>query len=380
MRGRILFNGNIRADRDYVYAARDLLLDSRHQDPRIADSRKVLLITAAWGEREHDEGHIKKALTEIGIPSRFVAGFDRNIENLSAFHAYREFCRLEPRLAADWAERESLIESGRDLYLEKNNFYTGQLRRTIAELKERNPGRSLARVMADVTGTLRHSPARFDGSRLLSTFLEEDIRDTIDRLVANDDRMVRLLSELDEQFVDGTGLHYNPTWLRLRGDLADRILSANSLFLFGGNLAELHRCLNFFRLREPLMEALRLGTTFLSVSAGSLLLCERIIIYNDFESSREFQLFDRGFGLVRHLQLFPHCMDRIQTDDPNNLSYLAHRFQNRTCVGLNQDSFLLMEGDPELVCTSIGSRDGVYVFDPSGAKRCYLQGERLLTN
>ena len=256
-----------------------------------------------------------------------------------------------------------------------------QISTQVFTTRAREAGFDLTSVQFAAMDAIREKPGIDQaGVAAMIAYDKATIGGVIDRLVANDDRMVRLLSELDEQFVDGTGLHYNPTWLRLRTDLANRILSANSIFLFGGNLAELHRCLNFFRLREPLMEALRLGATFLSVSAGSLLLCERIIIYNDFESSREFQLFDRGFGLVRHLQLFPHCMDRIQTDDPDNLSYLAYRFQNRTCVGLNQDSFLLMEGDPELVCTSTGSRDGVYVFDPSGAKRCYRQGERLLTS
>ncbi|MEW6283107.1 MAG: hypothetical protein AB1758_31125, partial [Candidatus Eremiobacterota bacterium] len=119
------------------------------------------------------------------------------------------------------------------------------------------------------------------------------------------------------------------------------------------------------------------GTSFYTVSAGSLLMCDRIIVYDDFaREGHEFNLFNRGFGLVRHLQLFPHCMDRIQTDDPDNLSYLAYRFQHRLCVGMNKDSFLLLEGD---LATSVGKRDGVYVFDPSGEKVRYDYLEALAT-
>ena len=67
MRGRIFFNGNVRAEEDLVRAARPLLLDSRHQDPEVAESRKVVLVTAAWEANEHNEGHIKKALSKAGI-------------------------------------------------------------------------------------------------------------------------------------------------------------------------------------------------------------------------------------------------------------------------------------------------------------------------
>jgi hypothetical protein len=375
MRGRILFNGNIVLESDFVKMARDWLLSSLHEDRAVRESLKVLLITAGWLENEFEEEPIKAALRDIGIPSRFVGGFDGNLQNLSAYHSYRAFLDREPSLATAWNARAELMEATRRLYLEKNSFYVGQLRRSLGQLKERQSDGTLARVMQDVTGAFSHPPADFDGDRLMGYFLGGDIRDTLGRLIDNDDRMVELLRDLDEHFVVGTGLHFNPTWRGLRQTLEERILSANSIFLFGGNLAALHRCLHFFRLGEVLVEALRRGTSFYTVSAGSLIMCERIIVYNDFATGAEFNLYDRGFGLVRSLQLFPHCMDRIQTDDPDNLSYLAYRFQNRQCVGLNKDSFLLLE---DQLATSVGKRDGVYLFDPSGAKMRYDYQQQML--
>lgn len=368
MSGRILFNGNIVLESDFVRMAREWLLSSTHQDPGVRASRKVLLITGGWLENEFDEEPIKGALRDIGIPSRFESGFDTNLQNLSVYHGYRSFLEQEPRLASQWQARIELMETTRKLYLEKNTFYVGQLRRSLAELRKRQPRVSLSRVMQDVHRAFSHPPADFDGNRLMGYFLGGDIRDTLARLIDNDDRMVELLRELDEHFVVGTGLHYHPAWRGLRAVMEERILSSNSIFLFGGNLAALHRCLHFFRLGEVLVEALRRGTSFFTVSAGSLVMCDRIIVYNDFASDGEFNLYDRGFGLVRRLQLFPHCMDRIHTDNPDNLSYLAYRFQNRKCVGLNKDSFLLLE---DQVSTSMGKRDGVYVFDPSGQKVRY---------
>lgn len=381
MRGAILINGNIEVESDFVRMAREHLLSSRHVDPAVRESRKVLLVTAAWGGHEYEEGQVKETLREVGVPSRFQGGHDVNLQNLGLYHAYVRFFEAEAELARLWTSRQDLIEDARRYYLERNSFYVHSLRGALAHLRQRNPRLTLSRLMSDVTGQYTHPPGQFDGGRLLEYFLGRDVHDTVRRLVDNDDRMVELIEDLDRQFVDGTGLHFHGLWLHLRRELEQRILSSNSIFVFGGQIGLLIRCVSFFRLREVLMEALRRGTCIYTVSAGSVLLCERMIVYNDFDSElgprSEFQLLDRGLGLVRHLQVFPHCMDRIQTDDPDNLCYLAHRFQNRTCVGLNKDSFLLLEAEPELRCTSIGTYDGVYVFDSHGRKRRYDHGQRI---
>ena len=105
-------------------------------------------------------------------------------------------------------------------------------------------------------------------------------------------------------------------------------------------------------------------------------LCERVIVYDDFaRERREFQLWERGLGIVRILQLLPHCMERIQTDDADNLAYLARRFRHRVCVGLNERSFLHYDLATSQA-TSVGD-DKVYVFGPSGEKHAYANGERV---
>ena len=81
--------------------------------------------------------------------------------------------------------------------------------------------------------------------------------------------------------------------------------------------------------------------------------------------------------MVRNLQIFPHCDDRIQVDDPHNLAYLAHRFGEQVCVGLNEGSFLLLDQMEATKARSLGKKDGVYVFDRSGHKKRYDMGEEL---
>ena len=94
---------------------------------------------------------------------------------------------------------------------------------------------------------------------------------------------------------------------------------------------------------EALLDACRAGLGKIVIVEGEPL-GERIIVYDQY-AGREFQLWERGLGLVRGIQLFPHCMERIQTDDPDNLAYLARRFRHRVSVGLNAQSFLLADLD-----------------------------------
>ena len=263
------------------------------------------------------------------------------------------------------------------MYLEKNGFYTAQMRRAFEHLCQFQPKTQLSEVLANTPLKGHRIPGRFRGIELLSDFLVEDLGDTVSRLVENDHRLTRLITDLDHQFREGVGLAYHPLWRELRARLEQTLLKSSTVIIFGGHLEELHRSLTFFDLRGAFVESLRRGTTFITVSAGSLIMCERIIVFNDFASGNEFQLFDRGFGMVRNLQVFPHCDDRIQVDDPNNLAYLAHRFGEQRCVGLNEGSFLLLDQDEAGTARSMGTDDGVYVFDRSGRKRRYDYGEEL---
>jgi peptidase S51-like protein len=377
MSGKIIINGNARAEADLIYATRDHILNSNHIDPQIRAERTVTLITAAWCENEHSESHIKKALYEVGIEPSYKGDYDQRVVNLSVFHAFSDFQKKDPGLAKAFAERDELIADTRKVYLDKNGFYTQQMRRAFEHIRRFQPDATLTRILKQAPLKGHRIPGRFRGTELLRDFLAEDLDDTVSRLVENDHRLTRLITDLDRQFREGVGLNYHPVWLGLRRSLEKTLLNSSTVIIFGGNLEHLHRSLSFFDLRSAFVEALRRGTTFITVSAGSLLMCERIILFNDFAHGKEFQLFDRGFGMVRNLQIFPHCDDRIQVDDANNLAYLAHRFGERKCVGLNEGSFLLLDQNEEFRAHSMGKDDGVYVFDQSGRKVRYDFGESL---
>lgn len=370
MPGAFLFNGNAETEEHLINAAAPWLLSSRHVDPEIAASRRVLLVTAGWASQEHDEGHAKKALNAIGLHSHFVDGFDRTLVNLSLWHELDDLFRTTPSLADAWDELRRVIDAARTFYLAHNAHLITLVRNTLRDAKQLDPGLTLARLA-------REDDHSVEGRPLLRYALARGLRQALRTLEANDDHLVSVLRELEQRTFDAAGVTYNPAWRAARKRLERRILSANSIVLFGGQLDILLDGLRFFRLREPMVEALRRGTQFVAMSAGAMVLCERIIIYNDMaETPRDFQLFDRGLELLRDIQLFPHCMERIQTDDPDNLAYLARRFRHHACVGLNQRSFLLLETSPRRA-TSQGSEDGVYVFGPEGEKHCYGRGQAI---
>lgn len=369
MRGALLLNGNARTPGDLVSVAAPLLLSSRHVDPAVASARKVVLVTAGW-ENEHDEGAVKQRLNELGLPSRVEGGFDRAIENLSLGQELERVLADNPDFARAFAELEHTRERARSFYLAHNAHLVAVLRRAIHDAKELDPTESLARL-ADRELT----PRGADAVSLHRFMLARELRHALDTLEGNDDRMAELSSQLDQIGLSGVGLTYTQGWHDARARLEARILGANAIVFFGGNLDRLLGALRFFRLAEVLEEALRRGTVIVGSSAGAMVLCDRVIVYDDFaHERREFQLWERGLGIVRALQLLPHCMERIQTDDPDNLAYLARRLRHRVCVGLNEGSFLLLDLAND-TATSFGHEDRVYVFNPLGDKRAHARGE-----
>lgn len=201
----------------------------------------------------------------------------------------------------------------------------------------------------------------------------------IESLVENDARMLEVMREAEGLLLARSGLQHDREWREARAEMEGRILGADALLFLGGNPSWLLDSVRFFDLRSALLEALRRGALFVAVSAGALLLCERIIIYNERSGDpmqRDFRLLDTGLGLVGGLQIMPHCMDRIQTDDSDNLAYLARRFSTHICAGLNQESFLYVDFESR-TATSVGAGDGVYIFGYDGVKRRYDKNQEI---
>lgn len=372
MRGKLVFNGNIGSPSALADRVRPILHGAAGASP------KVLLITAAWGPGEYGEQAARLALNGVGVQSDWHGGFDRNIFNLCAWHVWQEYLARHPHVAAVDAELRAVQDATRKFYVDKTSFHAERIRHAAHYARERLGTFRIGDLPLTESGALRPD-ATLGGRDLLYRALARELVHDLQDLVRNDQRMMQSLSEEEALLPARTGVRVDSDWLRQQRILTQRILAADVIFLFGGDPMALLASLRFFDLQPALLEALRRGVTFVSISAGSLVLCERIIIYDNFSpdpARREFRLIDRGLGLVGGVQILPHCMDRIHTDDPDNLAYLARRFATHRCVGLNEESFLLVEPGTGKAF-SVGEHDGVYVFGADGVKWRYHAGERV---
>ncbi|PKL75840.1 MAG: hypothetical protein CVV27_13280, partial [Candidatus Melainabacteria bacterium HGW-Melainabacteria-1] len=389
MKGRIVFNGNIGQESEFISRFREQLLHSEHHDPAVRDSRKVLMITAAWQKREFKEGHIRQALHGIGIAPRYVDGYDVNVQNLSIYHDFNTLRQADDGLYRLYHAKQQVILAFKRFYREKNSGLIRILQKQLALLRESFPGISLAQALSYDVASGRQQLSQYNPWQMLYHYACQDIQASMAKLRAHDERMLAICHELDAAFVENSGLRSHPLYQRLRQELMSRVLSANSIFIFGGHVAVLFNRLNFFDLKDSFLEALDRGTNFYTVSAGSLSLCDYVVVFDEAssewtQSSRmyDFELFDRGFGLVTKIQLFPHCKDYIAMEDPDTIAYTAARFSRSLCVGLDQHSFLLMEtyqhqGREYERFTSVGQDEGLYLFRPNGSVEIAHYGTEL---
>ena len=156
------------------------------------------------------------------------------------------------------------------------------------------------------------------------------------------------------------------------------MLSASLIALPGGDPAKLLIATRFFRLENILLEAVRRGAHVFGSSAGAMVLGRRVVVFHDRRTPRqEFELFDNGIGLVGGLQIFPHVEDRLQTDDPHNLAYLAARFRHRVCVGLNAGATLGLQAREGGWDAWSAGDDDVVRFGPDGDKQRVPVGETV---
>jgi peptidase E len=390
MKGIIVFNGNIRFEVDFISQFQKQILSSNHIDPVVSDSKKVLLITAAWQKREFQESHIKKALYEIGIRPRFSDGYDQNIQNLSIYHDFNKFKQEVPSLHDIYHTKQKVIQRVKYFYREKNSGLIAILQKQLTILKMTFRNITLHKALTYDAAAHADKISSVNQWELLYHYACQDIQDTMKKLKENDKQMIKVCKEIDDYFFANSNVLENEYYKLLKKNLEERILSSNSIFIFGGHVAVLYNRLNFFKLKETFIEALNRGTNFYTISAGSLCLCDSIISFDDnstewanSKTMYDFELFDLGFGLVKKVQIFPHCKEYIHMDDPDTITYIAERFEQSMCVGLDEHSFLLLEtyqenGREYERFTSVGRDEGLYIFNPSGKIHSTKYGEQLV--
>jgi len=370
--GKVLLNGNAETLDRFVQLADRCLGESTHRDPVTRDRDQVLVCTAAWGKTELNDAQIHRGFAATG------RGHDgENILNLELYSSVQRY--LDSRDVV-----KSLYEEHEHLWWELFHSYSAENAATVQHLRdvweravEKAPDPDMYQFLK-MGDRLPPGPRTRPMQQFLRAAYSGELQRQVAALIDADTRHEERLHKLWSHFHFAAGLEFDPYWNELRRQLIKRILQSNVIVLPGGSPSTLLVGFRFFRLEGVLTEALRRGTSFFGTSAGAMVLGRRVVIFHDHREPREeFQLLENGVGLLEGLQIFPHCTDRVQTEDPANLAYLAARFDDRSCIGLNAGSVLeLVPENGRWRATSVGDED-VVIFDHTGEKLRYPPGEPI---
>ncbi len=363
--GRILLNGNAESIERFVRLAHLGLGPSRHRDPRVRERDGVLICAAAWGPGETHDAPIRRHFADVGRGRGGEA-----IDNLELFSAQHQVLAARTAVQALYADHEAVWWELFHANAAENGATVAQLRGTWGRASERFTEVTLPQLLTQAER--RPGPRTRPAATLLRVGFARSLQRAMATLRDGDARRAETLRELWRHFHVAAGIEFDPLWQQLRATLVNKILGTSAVVMPGGSPTRLLAALRFFQLENVLSEALRRGTSFFGSSAGAMVLGRRVAIFNDrAEPRQEFQLLDNGVHLIEGLQVFPHCTDRVQTDDAANLAYLAARFGERRCVGLNQGSVLqLVPHRGGWRARSVGDED-VVVFGPDGTKNRY---------
>jgi hypothetical protein len=369
--GRVLLNGNAETLDRFVSLAHQTVGATQHRDPVTRERDQVLICTGAWGATERNDAPLRRGFAATG---RGQGG--EHVRNLELYTSMYRYLGERESVRHLYEDHEALWWELFHGYSAENAATVGHLRDVWKRVLEQEPEARMADFLAN--DALPPGPRTRPMHQFRRLAHAGRLQRQVRALIEADARHGLQLSELWTHFHVAAGVEFDPWWHELREELIRRILQSSLIVLPGGSPSKLLVGFRFFRLDGVLTEALRRGTCFFGTSAGAMSLGRRVVIFHDHREPREeFQFLENGVGLVEGLAIFPHCTDRVQTEDPANLAYLAARFSDRYCVGLNGGSVMeLTPSEGRWKARSVGDED-VVVFDRSGDKLRFAPGSEM---
>jgi len=367
--GRILLNGNAKSVERFCSLGSMAAGPSRQRDPALREQNRVALINASWGRGEANDGPLRRGFANEGRGK---------VQNVGLYRAFVTVMRQRDVVRNLFDEHEAAWESLYRAYSDENDMLVASFRNAWKRCQD-ELGSEAIRPLLAVGDRHRPGPPTRPVRHYVEHAYAQRLQRHVEALVQADDRRSTVLFDLWRHFHLASGLDFDPLWLELRQHIADALLSASLIALPGGDPAKLLIACRFFRLENILLEALRRGAHVYGSSAGAMVLGRRVVIFHDRRNPREeFELFDNGLGLVGGLQVFPHVNDRLQTEDPHNLAYLAARFRHRVCIGLNAGSTLALQAKEGGWEAWSAGDDDVVRFGPDGDKDRIAPGEGMV--
>lgn len=287
-----------------------LLLGPQRPTPNIAEALAtvpgdgpVVTITAGWRHDEADDAALHRAIGPDAVSLPLYAWFEEAMAEL-------------PDLREAYKSRQAQL-------LELKEIYRLRL----------HPG----------LDAVRHLLARQAGDPALVTPQLEGALRHLREIEAG------YLQQADQIYAAHGGVQrpwVHPAVRERRAQAAAMIQNARAIAIAGGHVAVLRNRLMFFGVHQQIVQAWMQGVAVVCWSAGSMVMTERIVLFYDDppDGPSHPELLDEGFGLAKDLVVLPHARRRLRLEDRQRVSLLASRFAPSMCVGLENGSWLSLEG------------------------------------
>ena len=266
----------------------------------VAPEGTVATVTAGWRDREKDDGELDQVL---GGRSR----------NLHLFTRLGHVVRHDRTFASAASAYNRAVD-------EASELYTVRLQHAL-----------------DAVYAISRRSVRDD-------LVDSSLRAGLQSVRDIDAWFLWVLAELEGELRADGGVDTSDVIAQHRTEIAEILSGASLLAIAGGHVAYLSRCLRLFAVEPPS------HLPVMGWSAGAMVLTDLIVLYNDKgpEGVRPSEVWDRGLGRVHGVVAMPHARRRLQLDDTDRNTVLAHRYAPARVVLLDDGGKVVIGDDGAL--------------------------------
>lgn len=271
-------------------------LDSAILRSGIGDA-PIAVISAAWQEAEGDIADIQRLmrnpLHDLRLYQRADAVFEADDSLLSAYRARQ------------------------DQLIEQQRMYRLRLRQlTIA-------AREILRTEGDAAA------------------VAEERRHAISQLRALDRHHLRQIRKINARYEEQLSVGSNGVLADNAAELEEELSGFGAVMITGGNVVVLINRLSLFGFGSLLHDK-----NLVCWSAGAMVLCDRIVLFHDRlpQGRRDPEVMCEGLGIIPGTVLLPDARARVRKNDVVRSSLFSRRFSPATCLTLDNESRLMMQG------------------------------------
>jgi hypothetical protein len=262
------------------------------------DRGRVAVISTGWQEAEGDIDDIRRVV-------------DAELADLSIYQRTEVVFQQDEALRDAYRLRQDRLTGLQEMYRMRLRYLKTALRQT---LRAEGPA-------ALIAAEQRHAAAQ---------------------LRALDRHHLRQVATTHREFDSEFNATTRPALAAHAAEITATLSTCDTLMITGGNLLVLMNRLRLFGLESAMR-----NKHIVAWSAGAMLLGARVVLFHDRmpQGRRDAEIIDRGLGILPGTIVFPNISKRLRTRDALRMSALSRRFANATCLGLDNATHALFEGE-----------------------------------